>query len=192
MSKQISRVSDQLKKAMESYSSWGECLTFEKAKDPCDKLYSSCSTQVITTSDTAIPQSTKKKMVDLMCLKERCQEEVDLVKKEMIQLLSFHLDQINAIDRYTETLCGAGSDRGLKSVLYAKKLALQSCGSHLQEMWKNLKVSPYNWETVTTWMTSSTVPLPSCTDDIDDNQSDSDEDQYSDNDEELINSDDDE
>ncbi|KAK3731623.1 hypothetical protein QZH41_015887, partial [Actinostola sp. cb2023] len=155
LSKQISRVTDHIRRNMMTCNGLGtNVLHFEDVKDPCSSVYS-----YSVNSSMQVPNSIKTQLVDLLCLKKRCEEEIALVKKEMIQLLSFHLSQINFIDECTQSLTDTVLDKGVKALLSAKKLSLQLNRTRLEELWQKLNVSPYQWEEVVTWTCISKVPV---------------------------------
>lgn len=128
-------------------------LQFEDVKDPCSLVYSESASNSIQ-----CPASIKRQLVDLMCMKKRCEEEIELVKKEMIQLLSFHLSQINYIKECMKSLTDTVFDKGMKAILSAKKLALELNHSRLEKLWQNLHLSPYHWEAVVSWACISDDP----------------------------------
>ena len=175
LSKQINRVTDLLKKCMQNYNSLGgQPITFENVKDPCGPLYSASSPAALLPTADPVPQSIKKQLIDLFCLQERCKEEVELLKKEMIQLMSYIFRESELIERHTQSC----SHSGIKAVLRLKQLRLKKTGYEFQELWKNLKVSPYCLNSVTTWVSCSNLPqvsFPSDSSDCDSDISDDDD-----------------
>ena len=75
-----------------------------------------------------MPAYTKKKLVHLVSLEDRCKEEQVLVKGEMRQFFRFMSDQISAITSFLEKEINV--NRGLRSLLlqkadhYRKKIKL--------------------------------------------------------------------
>lgn len=92
-----------------------ESVTFDDIKDPCGDIFA----QVQSPTDASnVPSSVKKKLVQLVCFQERCKEEQDLVKQEMLRLTYFIIAQINFISSYLRS--DADVNRGLRSLLLQK------------------------------------------------------------------------
>ena len=108
----------------------GETLTFDDVKDPCSEIYSMCA---LPCSTSAVPGSFKSKLVQLLSLKDRCEEEEVMVKKEMLRLATIYSGQLEKISSF---LGNTGSiDRGLRS-LFLQKMDLNQRHFHLlRKVW---------------------------------------------------------
>ena len=72
---------------------------YEDAKDPRSSIYSAVQEK----GDT-VPALIRRQMIDLLCLQNRCQEELDLLNKEMNRLVSFLQNEIRFIDESVDEL----------------------------------------------------------------------------------------
>lgn len=90
-------------------------VSFEEIKDPCGDIY--C--QVNSSTDASnVPSYVRKKLVQLVCLHDRCKEEQTLLKEEMLRFSVFLSGEINAISSFLSN--EADVDRGLMSLLLQK------------------------------------------------------------------------
>ena len=70
-------------------------LTFDAVKDPSSDLYANLQSPPSLTH--VVPNSTRRTAIELHCLKERCEEEIALLKTEMERLVAFLRKQINVL-----------------------------------------------------------------------------------------------
>lgn len=152
LSKQITKVTEMLKRCLFSYNELGETLLFEAVKDPSSPCYDQSAGQTM-------PDSCKQQLIDMLCFKERCLEEISLVKQEMMQLLSFYFKQINVL---SASMCLLSDDnlynKGMRALLAKKILSLRLITSSLINLWEGLNVVPYCTEAVLSCTTLGNVP----------------------------------
>lgn len=92
-----------------------EPVTFGDIRDPCAAIYCPFNPSSETSN---VPLSVKKKLVQLVCLQDRCKEEQTLLEQEMLRFSNFLTNQVSVITSYLET--GTVVDRGLMSLLLQK------------------------------------------------------------------------
>lgn len=115
---------------------------FEDIKDPGSDFFLDGNVPTLNDSHS-IPQSTIKNLIGLSFLHERCLEEIDLVRTEMIRLITFLFNQIQIIETFLGSLQSSSFDQGLKALLHAKKAGFQDEHAKLEKLWEGLSVSPY-------------------------------------------------
>ena len=69
-------------------------ILYEDAKDPRSSIYF----EVQEEGDT-IPALVRRQIIDLFCLHNRCQEELELLKEKMILFVPFLQNEIRLIDK---------------------------------------------------------------------------------------------
>lgn len=125
-----------------------EDVTFENIKDPLGEIYQYHSTAG-STHNSSVPISVKKKLINLVFLKDRCKEELLMINEEMTRFVHFISNEITLISN-TITDPVAQFDNGLKSLLLQKALKYQSELTHLEHLWGNLIQFPLSkFNTVT-------------------------------------------
>jgi hypothetical protein len=101
LSGQINKVVKNMNKSLISLNAKTEAsakpLSFNDIKDSNGDVYKDLQ----TAESISIPGSTRAKLIELYCLKERCSEEVEMIKEEMARLEAFYNNEIETI----ETLC---------------------------------------------------------------------------------------
>lgn len=103
LSKQLKCVTKKIKKAIDLYNAIG---------GPCCSLPPNLSVDDVASLDSEIfnclgqhqeisevPPAMKQEIIQLKCLISRCQEEKELVKKEMISTLSWYDDQLRKLKK---------------------------------------------------------------------------------------------
>lgn len=115
-------------------------ILYEDAKDPTSSIYS----EVEEERDT-VPALVRRQIIDLSCLHNRCQEELDLLKEEMNRLVSFIQNEIRLIDESVDALL-PHTDTPLNAGLIAclKKKRMIHCNhiSSLLRLWGGIFDSP--------------------------------------------------
>lgn len=158
LSSQITKVTESLQKCLGTINALGgEEITFDVAKDPKSGLY--CNETPPMHENDNVPLATKKQLIGLHCLRERCHEEIDLVKVEMIRILTHNFKQIQIIDEYLEALGPSVHESGLRALLFQKKMSIHLEQSQLGKCFDVLSVSPYVFEDFTPYhfLSGSTV-----------------------------------
>lgn len=115
-------------------------ILYDDAKDPKSSIYS----EVQEEGDT-VPALVRRQIIDLFCLHNRCQEELELLKEEMNRLVSFLQNEIRLIDEsvdaylpYTDNPLNAGV------IACLKKKRMIHCNhiSSLLLLWGGILDSP--------------------------------------------------
>ena len=115
-------------------------IRFEDAKDPKSSIYSAAQDD----GDT-VPTLIRRQMIDLFCLQNRCQEELDLLHEEMIRLVSFLENEIRFIDESVDGLLpntDTPFNAGLIACLKRKRLIHSNHISSLLSLWGSIFDSP--------------------------------------------------
>ena len=115
-------------------------ILYEDAKDPKSCIYSAVQEE----GDT-VPALIRRQMIDLFCLQNRCQEELDLLKEEMNRLVSFLQNQIRFIDESVDALLpdtDTPFNVGLIACLKRKRMIHCNHISSLLSLWGNILGSP--------------------------------------------------
>ena len=124
LSKPITKVTDNMKKAIACHNAipGAATLTFDAVKDPSSDLYANLQSPPSLTH--VVPNSTRRTAIKLHCLKERCEEEIALLKTEMERLVAFLSKQINVLAMATNkevTQETAKLTLGLNSLFLCKR-----------------------------------------------------------------------
>lgn len=155
LSKQINKVTDLLRRSLLTYNEMGSTLVFDEIKDPNSPFYGGSTSAGPTTT----PASIRQQLIDTLCLKERCKEEIAFVKQEMIQLFAFYHKQIDHLFIYLNTLqSNSLYSQGIKALVGAKILTISLITISLVKLWEDLKDVPYHMEAVQSWATLGDVP----------------------------------
>lgn len=142
LSNQITKVSRSMKKSLGLVNALGGLSASQLQFDDIKNPQSSCFKSIPFTCDSAgatpyIPQATRKQIIDISCLKERCYEEISLLKNEMIRLVRSNLKEQQILHEHTSTQSEVTNcllSNGLKALLLAKrlfsrkKLIWENCG----------------------------------------------------------------
>ena len=80
--------------------------------------------------------------IDLFCLKERCQEEIVLLKKGMLEFSSFFLGQIKIIESFLGQEMLEKKVIGLRSLALSKMFLSAAIIQSLEKMWFDIVVIP--------------------------------------------------
>ena len=103
LSKQIDKVVKSIHKTLSDVNGYLADdlpqILYEDAKDPRSSIYSAVQEE----GDT-LPALIRRQMIDLFCLQNRCQEELDLLNEETSCLVSFLQNQIKVIDESVDAL----------------------------------------------------------------------------------------
>lgn len=119
-------------------------LQFNEVKDPSSDVYGSLV--LGSANNNIIPYSMKKRIVQLYCLKKRCQEEQSLVSIEMDRLISFYQMQSTHISAHVDRLKSASENSehlytsGLTNLLLSLKSKYTRNLLFLGDAWKDVKV----------------------------------------------------
>jgi len=76
-------------------------IAFNDVKDPSSDVYANLSLELPRHD---IPYSVRKRIIELDCLKKRCEEENSMVNVEMKRLVSFYETQITLISSHLDQL----------------------------------------------------------------------------------------
>lgn len=112
-------------------------LTFDAVKDPSSDLYANLQSPPSLTH--VVPNSTRRTAIELHCLKERCEEEIALLKTEMERLVAFLRKQINVLAMATNkevTQETAKLTLGLNSLFLSKRAEHKKHLQTLKRLWE--------------------------------------------------------
>ena len=107
-------------------------LAFKDIKDPQSEIYHE---NVIAHTDLHIPVSIKKKVINLLHMKDRLQEELNMINDEMSRFTSFKLNEITLISSIAEKVAVTQFDTGLKCPLLQKAATYKIELCRLQQIW---------------------------------------------------------
>ena len=139
LSNQIGKVVCEMKKHMACLNTLcDEDVSFDEIKDPQSEVYSNIVQS--QQQDPIIASRLKKRLVDLTCMQDRCEEEVKMVKNEMLTFLKFIQSQDWIIDNYLRenSDCADVSKNGLRCHFLQKRVALQKYLQSLKDTWKHI------------------------------------------------------
>jgi len=120
------------------YTLCDDDVTFDEVKDPQSEIY--CNVVQSQHQDPLIPFKLKKRLVDLTCMQDRCEEEVKMVKTEVVTFVNFVQSQDNIIEQYLREN-GESTDvlkNGLRCHLLQKRVTLQKYLQSLSSTWKHV------------------------------------------------------
>lgn len=115
-------------------------ILYDDAKDPRSSIYS----EVQEEGDT-VPALVRRQIIDLFCLHNRCQEELELLKEEMNRLVSFLQNEIRLIDESVEALLPLTDNplnAGMITCLKKKRMIHCNHISSLLRLWGGILDSP--------------------------------------------------
>lgn len=113
----------------------GQDIPFEDAKDPSNGVYSDLTPQAL---DLSLPYPMRRSLIELHCLRKRCEEERVLVKDEMRRLVSFYTDQRALIASHLDLVAnGAVSaySLGLRNLLLSMMADYHQHLLFLKKIW---------------------------------------------------------
>lgn len=103
LSKQINKVVKSIHKTLSDVNGYVADdipkILYENAKHPRSSIYSAVQEEGVT-----VPALIKRQMIDLFCLQNRCQEELDLLKLEMNRPVSFLQNKMRFINESVDAL----------------------------------------------------------------------------------------
>jgi len=111
-------------------------LSFEEAKDLSSELYSDLKFPLTLTH--VVPNCTRRTAIELHCLKERCEEEITLLRSEMERLVAFIHNQMKVLT--TEITEEVTTDTnilklGLNSLFLSKRAEFLKQPQTLKRLW---------------------------------------------------------
>ena len=114
-------------------------VTFADVKDPCSPLYD----PMIPTGHqlhTSVPLSERKRIVNLYCMKKRCEEEKVLLVEEVKRLADFYENEKSIIERNISSLQSSSTvnDIGLVCLLKTKHKVLSNQQNKLCSIFKDM------------------------------------------------------
>jgi hypothetical protein len=122
------------------FQSAKDMIEFDDAKDPSSSIYENEELRVESTH-SSIPESTKKMIINLYCVKKRCEEEKILLQEEVKRLdlylqkeCSILSDCITSLD-YEES---SYTNMGLICVLKTKHCTLSQELTKLKNVFKDI------------------------------------------------------
>ena len=144
LSKQIDKVVKSIHKTLSDVNEYlandVPRILYEDAKDPRNSIYSAVQEE----GDT-VPALIRRQIIDLFCLKDRCQEELDLLDKEMNRLVSFLQNEIRFIDESVDALLpdtDTPFNAGLIACLKRKQMIHCNHISSLLSLWGSIGNCP--------------------------------------------------
>ncbi|XP_028412906.1 uncharacterized protein LOC114535788 [Dendronephthya gigantea] len=138
LSNQIGKVVNEMKRNLASCNDL--CKNeygFDEKKNPQSEIY----TNTLQSQDSVIPTKIKHRLVELTYLQDRCEEELSMVKEEMLTLVNFVRHQIIEIDQYILANNASDGDlyqKGLKCLLFQKQTVHTKYLQSLYDNWKDL------------------------------------------------------
>ena len=108
-----------------------ENLVFETIKDPQAAIYQPTG----NSNRSSIPVSVKKRVINLLFMKDRCREEIVMTRSEMESLVNFKLKEISLISNKAKEAPATQFGVGLKSLLLQKAANYKNELSHLKQLW---------------------------------------------------------
>lgn len=186
LSKQITKVTENMKRTITCHNVLPgvAALTFDDVKDPSSDLYSNFQTS--TPSGHAVANATRRKVIELHCLKERCEEEISLIRVEMLRLLAFLEKQMEVTTMAANAkVADEPLELGLKSLLLLRRAEYTKKLQALKTLWVGLVDIPTNHNQVIDYhqflddnvVSSGDTPLADVEDSDDDSASDYDSDE---------------
>jgi len=186
LSKQITKVTENMKRTITCHNVLPgvAALTFDDVKDPSSDLYSNFQTS--TPSGHAVANTTRRKVIELHCLKERCEEEISLIKVEMLRLLAFLEKQMEVTTMAANAkVADEPLELGLKSLLLLRRAEYTKKLQALKTLWVGLVDIPTNHNQVIDYhqflddnvVSRGDTPLTDVEDSDDDSASDYDSDE---------------
>ena len=127
----------------------GTVTSFDDVKNPLGDIYSSVAP---THTEAEIPTMIRKKAIDLLCLKDRCKEELVMVKDEMSTFSSFFLKQIDKIQSFSAREVYCQEQIGLRSLFLTKVLHYLQQLQVLKKMWSSIILLAIPDRDVTTFL----------------------------------------
>lgn len=123
-------------------------ITFDDVKDPNGEIYRGIVPRDI---ETEVPSRVKNKAVDLLCLRDRCEEELSMVKREMSSVVSFFVRQIEIIRSFTGEEASSDEQRGVRSLAIELMTCYQNRIKMVNELWSGLIFFPMREDDVETF-----------------------------------------
>lgn len=108
-----------------------QLLTFDAIKEPSSSTYSGIESQPST-----VPESKKRALVDLLLLRNRCKEEVELVKQEMHRLEDFYESQIKILNELQLQQEDSTTGKGFSYLIHRKRAEIYAELLSLANSWK--------------------------------------------------------
>eukprot|EP00112_Aurelia_sp_Birch-Aquarium-sp1_P007292 Seg1794.4 transcript_id=Seg1794.4/GoldUCD/mRNA.D3Y31 product="hypothetical protein" protein_id=Seg1794.4/GoldUCD/D3Y31 len=140
LSKQITRTSNAMKNLISTYNAhlssvkeyinvMSNQLKFDDLKDPSSLLYQSIASNNRQPNNTEIdvPQSEKRKIIDMHNLLEQCNEEEKMLKSEIKKLFHYHITIIETLDKEIRYFAQSNSlSIGKTALLKMKKFEIEN------------------------------------------------------------------
>ncbi|XP_028414296.1 uncharacterized protein LOC114537451 [Dendronephthya gigantea] len=118
-------------------------ISFDDVKDPNGEVYHGI---VEPNIETGVPSRVKNRAVDLLCLKDRCEEEQNMVKKEMSTFIHFSPNRLKIIQSFIDREVSSDDELGLHSLAIEKMMFYQRQVNVVNELWSGFKVLPFTTE----------------------------------------------
>ena len=119
--------------------------SFDTIKNPLSEIYNNIVAVSGVEDDT--PTFIVKRAVNFMYLKDRCKEELVLIKNEMASFSSFFLAQIQAIESFFTKDVNSEELKGLRSLALTKKKYYQNELQSLKKMCSGIvEISVPDWK----------------------------------------------
>lgn len=184
LSKQITKATESMKKAIASHNAiqGASTLSFDLAKDPSCELYANL--QSCPHVEHVVPNATRRMAIELHCLRERCEEEINLVASEMNRLQAFYLKQNRILEAaMSKELATESADLtlGLNSLFLSKRAENVKQLHILQSLWKDTSSFHLEQNQIPSgsfyeFLDSSMLPLVGAMEDVEESCSDSESD----------------
>ena len=140
LSKQITKATESMRKTIASHNAihGASSLNFDLVKDPSCELYANL--QSCPHTEHVVPNATRRMAIELHCLRERCEEEIELVTSEMNRLQAFYLKQNSILDSAISEEATTETPElklGLNSLFLSKRAENGKQLQTLQSLWKD-------------------------------------------------------
>ena len=132
--------------------------SFDDVKNPLSDIYN-----VVVTSDAVddAPNVVKEKAINLLYLKDRCQEELLSLTNEMSALSSFLLQQIQVMESFVLQDVCSEEQKGLRSIVLTKQTCYESELQSLKKMWSGIvEISRLDWNFETFLLVEKSDRIP--------------------------------
>ena len=142
LSKQITKVTENMKRTITCHNVLPgvAALTFDDVKDPSSDLYYNFQTS--TPSGHTVANTTRRKVIELHCLKERCEEEISLTKVEILAFLEKQMELTTMAAN--AKVADEPLELGLKSLLLLRRAEYTKKLQALKTLWVGLVDIPTN------------------------------------------------
>ena len=133
---QVDRVVASINRHLAILNGLAETSTsFDDVKNPLGEIYNSVKT---SGNEKGTPTCIMKKAINLLSFKDRCKEELILLKDKMSALSSFFLNQIQVIESFVHKEASSEEQKGFRSMALTKQIHYHNELQMLKKMWSGI------------------------------------------------------